>query len=53
MTPIIPVAIVLMKMVRCGMCDTPDKHVHIKKYVPETGFDVLPAAPGRRTTFHD
>ncbi len=31
----------------------PEKHTNIKEHVPETGFDVLPAVPGRRATSHD
>ncbi len=31
----------------------PEKDTNIKEYVPETGFGVLEAVPGRRATFHD
>ncbi len=29
------------------------KHTDIKECLPETGFDLLAAVPGRRATFHD
>ena len=32
---------------------SPEKHTNTKEYFPETGFDVLPAVPGRRATSHD
>ncbi len=31
----------------------PEKHTNIKEYVPEAGFDVLPAVSGRRAPSHD
>ncbi len=31
----------------------PEKHTNIKEYFPETGFDVLPAVPGRKAVFND
>ncbi len=34
-------------------CQGSEKHTSKKEYFPETGFDVLPAGPGRRATSHD
>ncbi len=31
----------------------PEKHMNIKEYFQETGFDVLPAVPGRRAPSRD
>ena len=39
--------------VRVAARGPPEKHTNITEYFPETGFDVLPAAPGRRATSHD
>ncbi len=37
----------------CPSRQGPEKHTDIKEYFRETGFDVLPAVPGRRATSHD
>ncbi len=36
-----------------GATQGPERHTNIKGSFLETGLDVLPAAPGRRASFHD
>jgi hypothetical protein len=31
----------------------PEKHINIKEYFSQMGFDLLPRVPGLRATFHD
>ncbi len=35
------------------VCSGPRTHINMKECFYETGFDVLPAIPGRRPTIHD
>ncbi len=41
------------RAVQRAMPQGPVKHTNVKEYCQEAGFGILPAVPGRRTTFHD
>ncbi len=37
----------------CRLLKGLEKSMNTKEYLPEAGFNVLPAVPGRRATFHE